>query len=314
MCDNCKTEPLEYEEIFSVPLDYKLKPNSGLFDANISEEQSKLEECEQIIKLSIAQSEKKFLTLGEALSKIRNEKLYRSSRYPTFDLYIQNTFEFTRQSAYSLIKVYEFCKTGFTFDKYTYTQLLEICSIPEEDSALILQITPDMSKRQIQRLKHDYYTAKLCKVQALEQTPDEVIVDVPKEKKTDENITYEDVFGEAEKIIDQNSIEPLVLKNKEERIKFLGTYSNWEMIGNIGYLHFKIYRRRLKNKTAIIALVAENTKDVKNNHDSVKYTIFVEPDCNLSFDYTISTNYFNLWFNSENNVVDYLTKCRQEIE
>ena len=313
MCDSCKTEPMEYEEIFSVPLDYKLKPNSGLFDANISEEKSKLEECEQTIKISIAQSEKKFLTLGEALSKIRNEKLYHSSRYPTFDLYIQNTFEFTRQSAYSLIKVYEFCKTGFTFDKFTYTQLLEICSIPEEDSMLIAQITPEMSKRQIQRLKHEYYTAKQCKEQVLEQTLDEVTVDVPNEKKTDDNITYEDVFNEAEKIIDQNSIEPLVLKNKQERLEFLKTYNDWEMIGNISYLRLKIYRRRLKNKTAIIALVAENLKNIKDR-PSVKYSIFVEPDNNTSFDYTISSSFFNLWFNSENNIIDYLTKHKTEIE
>lgn len=314
MCDNCKIEPIEYDEVFTVPLSFKLSARPSLLDPQISVEKSKLEECEQIIKLSIAQSEKKFLTLGETLSKIKNEKLYKSSRYPTFDLYIQNTFEFSKASAYRFIQVYEFCLTGETFDKYTFSQLVEISSIPEEDSMLIAQITPEMSKRQIQRLKHEYYTAKQCKEQVLEQTPDEVTVAVPKEKKTDDNITYEDVFNEAEKIVDQNTIEPLILKNKQECLNFLKTYNDWEMIGNIGYLRLKIYRRRLKNKTAIIAFVAENTKDIKNKHDSVKYSIFVEPENNHSFDYTIQTHYFNLWFNSENNIVYYLTKHKQEIE
>ena len=314
MCDNCKTEPMEYEDIFSVPLDYKLKPNSGLFNANISEEQSKLEEYEQIIKLSIAQSEKKFLTLGEALSKIRNEKLYRSSRYPTFDLYIQNTFEFTRQCAYRLIKVYEFCNSGVTFDKYTYSQLVEISSIPEEDSMLIAQITPSMSKRQIQRLKHEYYTAKQCKEQVLEQTSNDVTVEVPKEKKMDDNITYEDVFGEAEKIVDQNTIEPLVLKNKQERLEFLKTYNNWEMIGNINYLRLKIYRRRLKNKTAIIALVAERENENTKGSPFVRYTVFFEPDSAEFNDYRFPEVWFNLYFNTENEIADFLTKHKQEIE
>ncbi len=314
MCDSCKIEPMEYEEIFSVPLDYKLKPNSGLYDANISEEQSKLEEYEQIIKLSIAQSEKKFLTIGEALSKIKNERLYRSSRYPTFDLYIQNTFEFTRQCAYRIIKVYEFCNSGVTFDKYTYSQLVEISSIPEEDSILIAQITPEMSKRQIQRLKHEYYTAKQCKEQILEHTSDEVTIEVPKVKKTNENITYEDVFNEAEKQVELNEIQPLVLKNKEERLNFLKTYLEWEMIGKIDYLRLSIYRRRLKNKTAIIALRADREDSKIKDYPSVRYTVFFEPQSNEPNDYRFNSSYFNLYFNSENEIVDYLTKHKKEIE
>ena len=315
MCEECSPE-LDYSEIFTVPLNFKLKSRNLLEPEDVDKEKQELLEYEEIIKLSIKQSESKFLTLGEALVNIRDKKLYRKSKYPTFELYILNTFEMSKRTAYRIIHVYEYTKsgTGATFENYSFSQLAEIVTIPEEDTALLAQITPEMSKRQIQRLKHEYYTAKQCKEQILEHTSDEVTIEVPKVKKTNENITYEDVFNEAEKQVEFNEIQPLVLKNKEERLNFLKTYLEWEMIGKIDYLRLSIYRRRLKNKTAIIALRADREDSKIKNYPSVRYTVFFEPQSNEPNDYRFNSSYFNLCFNSENEIADYLTKHKKEIE
>ena len=137
MCDECISEPLNYDEIFSVPLGFNLKPKTLLDTSVVDPEKQELEECEDVIRLSIKHSESKFLTLGEALVKIRDKKLYRKSKYPTFELYILNAFEMSKMTAYRIIKVYEYTKsnTGVTFENYSFSQLLELTTIPEEDSA-----------------------------------------------------------------------------------------------------------------------------------------------------------------------------------
>ena len=311
MCEECSPE-LDYSEIFTVPLNFKLKSRNLLEPKDVDKEKQELLECEEIIKLSIKQSESKFLTLGEALVNIRDKKLYRKSKYPTFELYILNTFEMSKATAYRIIQVYEYTKsrTGATFENYTYSQIVEIVTIPEEDTALLAKITPEMSRRQIQKLKHDYFLLKQ------QQSKPTVISqnETPKVKKTNENITYEDVFNEAEKQVEFNEIQPLVLKNKEERLNFLKTYLEWEMIGKIDYLRLSIYRRRLKNKTAIIALRADREDSKIKNYPSVRYTVFFEPQSNEPNDYRFNSSYFNLCFNSENEIADYLTKHKKEIE
>ena len=86
------------------------------------------------------------------------------------------------------------------------------------------------------------------------------------------------------------------------------------MIASISYLRLKIYRRRLKNKTAIIAFVAERDNEKIKDCPFVRYTIFFEPDSTEMNDYRFPECWFNLYFNTSTEVVDYLTKHKQEIE
>ena len=313
MCDECISEPLNYDEIFSVPLGFKLKPKTLLDTSVVDPEKQELEECEDVIRLTIKYSESKFLTLGEALVKIRDKKLYRKSKYPTFELYILNTFEMSKMTAYRIIKVYEYTKsnTGVTFENYSFSQLLELTTIPEEDSALLAQINASMSKREIQRLKHNYFTLK----QKQNETESQPNIHVP--NKVAKSNKFEDFcssYEEAQKAIDYSEIQPLVLKNKEERLTFLKGYQSCELISNIDYLKLKIYRRKLKNKTAVIALSAERFDNKQKNYPSVKYSLFFEPGSSEPNDYRFNNAYFNLWFNSETEIVDYLTKHKKEIE
>ena len=313
MCEECKTTPLNYDELLSIS-------NKADSTKNINE----LTKSISYIKLAMQDTNNRFLTAGRNLKKIRDEQLWmldegynKNNLFASFEGYILTTLDISKSTVYRLIQVYEmYGRDVATYEKYNYSQLQELCCIQPEDSELLKSITPNLTISTIRKLKHQYYENKAREEQQkIEQSSKFKLAtyDGPMPKKTDKNITYEDIFHETEKIIDQNSIEPLVLKNKTERQNFLTTYRTWELIANVDYLKLKIYRRRLKNQTAIIALVAENLKNIKDR-PAVEYSIFVEPDNNTSFDYTISSNFFNLCFNSENNIIDYLTKHKTEIE
>lgn len=62
------------------------------------EEQSRLEECEEIIHKGL----KTFVEVGSALYEIRDKKLYRS-HYKTFESYCQDRWQLKRQRAYELM-------------------------------------------------------------------------------------------------------------------------------------------------------------------------------------------------------------------
>ena len=107
-------------------------------------------------------------------------------------------------------------------------------------------------------------------------------------------------------------VKPLTLKNKDERNAFLKTYKDWELIAEIEYLRLTVYRRRLKNHTSIIAFEAKSHDERLST--SVRYCVFCEPEFNQSLDWHYRTNSFNLCFNSENEVIAYLTQYKNEIE
>lgn len=312
MCEKCETEQLNLEDILTTPLDYKIPS----IPATLEDEKKALLECETSIKISIKQTETKFLLLGENLAYIRDKKLYKHSRYLTFELYILNTFNMSKSTAYRLIQISEFTKsrTGATFEKYNYSQLLEIVTVPEEDREKLLnKITPDMSKRDIQKLKHDYFTTKATQ-QTITQTTTTILPDAPKPVKTNENITYEDIFNETEKIIEAREIEPLILKNKQERQDFLETYKTWALIANIDCLKLKIYQHRLKNKSSIVCFEASPFDSNSRFRPSKSFVIVFDSDNKIDYGFRFQKSQLNLSFNSENEIIDYLTKNKTEIE
>lgn len=312
MCEKCKPEPLDYDEILTTPLDYKIPP----IPPTVEDEKKQLMECEASIKISIKQTETKFLLLGENLAYIRDKKLYKHSRYLTFDLYILNTFNMSKSTAYRLIQISEFTKsrTGATFEKYNYSQLLEIVTIPEEDREKLLEkITPDMSKRDIQKLKHNYFTIKLAQ-QPSSQLVTTTIPETPKPAKTDANITYEDIFNETEKLIEAREIEPLILKNKQERQDFLETYKTWQLIANIDCLKLKIYQRKLKNNSSIVCFETSHFDSNSKLGPYKRYVVVFDVDNKIDYGYRFINSHLNLYFNSENEIIDYLTKNKTQIE
>lgn len=301
MCEQCNFEPMLLEEILTTPLNYKCPS----IPDTLEDEKKQLMECETSIKLSIKQTETKFLTLGENLAFIRDKKLYKHSCYVTFDLYIQNTFNMSKSTAYRLIQISEFMKscTGATFEKYNYSQLIEIVSIPEEDRKnLLLKITSQMSKREIQQLKHYYYKNKQKEAESnLKSDFAENQINRP---------SFEEAYEEALKTVENDEIKPLMLKNDKQRKEFLETYEQWELMAIIPYLNLKIYRRRLKNQSSIIAFSAEITS---SKHSYVRYSIYIEPENKNNYGYQYVQGYFNIYFHSENEVIDFLKKQKDEI-
>ncbi len=68
-----------------------------------------LQECESILERG-RRTKASFMEQGEALLKIRSERLYKDKHYTSFDTYCHEEWGFTRQRACDLIKAFESVK------------------------------------------------------------------------------------------------------------------------------------------------------------------------------------------------------------
>lgn len=277
--------------------------------------ENKLDTYTQTIKYYLASVNKNFLRLGEELKVVRERKMWQEKNssgtiYKSFEQYCLVNFDLEKSQAYRFVKIYDFYDSFgdvATRDKFSFSQFQELISIAPDDKELLNKITPSMSIKTIRELKHYYYKAKQKQAVLNLQT-----VSPKKEPVVPERPKFEDLYAETLKVIEEGEIKPLVLKNIDERKKFLTTYREWELIVVSSYLGLKIYRRRLKNHTAILAIVCENIKNLSAS-PSVNYSVFLEPENKIDFGYHYSTNYLRL-FNSETEVVDFLTKNKTNIE
>lgn len=316
MCDQCVEEtPIDLFEPLTVPLNYVIKPKIKNLAEIIEDADKELEICEQQIKLSIKHSEKSFLTIGENLCKIRDEKLYkRVDGILYFTQYLLQELDMSSRTAQRFMQIWEFTKTADIggCDKYSLSQLDELVSIKPEDKDLFFRITPSMSVAKIRTIKQNYYHSK--QNQAIVNA---LVNEKPKKEQSkpepvaEQKSSFEDIYNSTMKIVESNEIKPLILKNKNERLDFLKSYAEWDLVAQINYLRLKVYCRKLKNHTAIIAMVSS---DIQSKPLCVKYAMFQEPENKTDYGYQFPTKYFNLWFNSENVIVDYLTSVKKEIE
>lgn len=289
----------------------------------LSKTENQLDTYTELIKKSIANSNKNFLEIGRLLKEIHDNKLWEFRHespfddFATFAQYVYIEFDLTSKSAYRFIQVYEFYTNSrdVATDKYSFSQLQEMCSITEEDKELLYEIKPDMSIKQIRELKHNYYESKNNDKKEVQEQPVIETFSQPVESVKEQKQKLENDYNQALNIIQSDEIQPLVLNNKQQRLDFLNTYRSWELISTLAYLGLKIYRRKLKNKTSIIALVAEDMLKPSND-PTVKYSLFYEVDSTINkpCDYYSVRGKFNLWFNSQNEVVDYLTQHKSEVE
>ena len=277
--------------------------------------ENKIDTYTQSIKYYLASVNKNFLYLGQQLKEVQENKLWKEKSsvgtiYNSFEQYCSFNFDLEKSQAYRFIKIYDFytnCGDVATRDEFSFSQFQELISISPDDKELLNKITPSMPIKNIRELKHYYYKTKQKQAVFDLQT-----VSPKKEPVVPERPKFEDLYAETLKTIEDGEIQPLVLKNIDERKKFLTMYREWELIVSSSYLGLKIYRRRLKNHTAILAIVCENIKDL-SARPFVKYSVFLEPENKIDFGYHYSTNYLCL-FNSEIEVVDFLTKNKTNIE
>ena len=67
-----------------------------------AEVQHRAKECKQLEKV-VDEGINTFITVGNALRKLRDDRYYKDRGFKTFEAYVLKRFEFTRQRAYQLI-------------------------------------------------------------------------------------------------------------------------------------------------------------------------------------------------------------------
>lgn len=302
-------EDFDIVEVLNVPLDYSPEQQVKGLDEMLVSNSDRYElnaiECE--IKLSLKRNGNEFLVVGEKLKEIRDKKLYKIKHYVTFESYVTFELNLSRTTAFRFIQASEFvkCCTGATkrFENCSYSQIIELATI--QDTALLEQIDPKTSRRKIQEIKKKYYqsqqnnnVSKLASAMNVEQKP----------KQTHAEKVAS--FVETIKAQESQEILPLKLKNKKERLEFLKdfTKNDWRMIGSIQELHLQIFRRKCKNN---ISIVCFHVLDA--NYGGNKYFIYI-PDKSIDYGYKYPTGPLDLFGQSENSVVEFLTQFKNRIE
>ena len=269
-----------------------------------------LEKSVNKIRRIITDINHNFLLIGQELAEIKDKRLF-SPKYKSFEDFVKFEFNLALGTAYSFIRVRDFYihfDNDINRDKFSFSQLLVMSSIDKNDKDLLKQIIPEMSVASIRHLKKEYYKQKRKEFEDKYSN----LIDEEKTSKKEKKEKELDDFVSALNQLEDSAIQPLALKNKEERLKFLDSYRSWELIANIDYLRLKVYRRRLKNKTSVVCFCAERVD--LNSSPSKKFCIFIEPENNINYGYRFCNAYFDLFFNSETEVVDFLTKNKSEIE
>lgn len=280
-------ENVNLTEALITPLNYNVRPISQ----NLPEQEQELLQAEANIKLGLTRNGKQFLTVGEELKKIQDKKLYKL-RKETFEDYVEKSLGVTRFTAYKFIQIYQFVTTSSQsinkYQQYSYSQLQEMVSI--QDEALLNRITPGTTVKQIRELKKE----------ALKP-----LLEEQRKQAQAEKMEKLDLYLQAKEIAEADKEDlpkPLVLKNKQERLDFLNNFKNWKMIAYIQPIALQIYSYPLKNGDQIIAFYV-----VDSPFHSVYYTHYVRnKDRGLGC--------LSLYWHSPNNIVDWLTQNKKEIE
>lgn len=302
-------EDFDIVEILNVPLDYSpVQQVKGLDEMLVpNPDRDELDALEFEIRMSIKRTENNFLKVGEKLKTICDKALFKVKHYLTFDQYVNGEFKFSTTTAYRLIKCYEFINCGdvatFRFQKCNFSQMTELVTI--QDPELLQLIDPKMSVVKMRAIKKKYYqsqqnnnVSKLASAMNVEQKP----------KPTHAEKVAS--FVETIKAQESQEILPLNLKNKKERLEFLKdfTKNDWRMIGSIQELHLQIFRRKCKNNISIVCFHVLDASFCGN-----KYLIYI-PDKSIDYGFKYPTGPLDLFGQSENSVVEFLTKFKNRIE
>lgn len=274
-------------EVLTTPLNYNVKPISQ----NLPEVEQELLQSEANIKLCLTRNGKQFLTVGEELKKIQDKKLYKL-RKETFEDYVEKTLNISRYTAYRFIQVRDFVATSQQslnkYQQYSYSQLCEMVTI--DDEHLLNKITPGMTIKAIRDLKKEALKSLLEEQQ---------------QKARADKMAEFDLYLKAREIAEadkEDLPQPLVLKNKKERLDFLNNFKNWKMIAYIQPIALQIYSWPLKNGDSILAFYV-----VDSPFNSVYYTHYIRNKGR-------GLGFLSLLWQSQNNIIDWLTSNKNQIE
>lgn len=322
MCENCLENEFNIEDILELKVNDRVceKDNDNLLTSAVFE-----------INTLVKRANKTFLKIGAVLQQIRDNKLfaYCKNKCYSFMDFCKNNINLSYKTCCYYIQIVEFIKSpaGEKFENCSYSVLQELVSIDQEkDIELLNSISPASTRAIIRDLKHEYYSKKnvsskvetvesnISEIAEIKQLAEKSSLPINNKKEEDKKAFFAEI-EKAQAVCYSNEIEPLVLKNKEARLEFLKTYQSWELYASLDYLRLKIYRRRLKNKTSIIAFEPSPATELNiHSYLRCRFVIFKEPECRTVNDYPFSSGVLNLFFHSENIIADYLTKYKKEIE
>ena len=288
-----KKDNFNLNEVLVTPLNYNVRPISQ----NLPEQEQELLQSEANIKLCLTRNGKQFLTVGEELKHIQEKKLYKL-RKETFEDYVEKSLGITRFTAHKFIQIYNFVTTSSQtinkYQQYSYSQLQEMVSI--QDETLLDKVTPGMTIKRIRELKKE----------ALKP-----LLEEQRKQAQAEKLEKLDLYLQAKEIAEADKEDlprSLVLKNKNERLEFLNNFKNWKLIAYIQPIALQIYSYPLKNGAQILAFYV-----VDSPYGFVQYTLYVRSKTH-DYGYRFVLGYLNLSWNSKNELIDWLTQHKNEIE
>jgi len=186
-----------------------------------------LQDSIDMAKEKMVEAAENFVAVGYYLKHIRDEKLYKNKGYKNIWECAERELKLAQSTASRYINICEkFSSNGNSpyldekFKEYGKSQLQELLSI--SDQKLIEQVTPDMSVRQIQKLKKGNTNEKNDCVQAgqPEKHKEDVYTALPGQMQMVVDGTFREIEPEKENIEEEEIKEekPEESKSEEEPV------------------------------------------------------------------------------------------------
>ena len=168
----------------------------------------------------------KFIDIGFRLNEANNYKYYEKLGYESIIDLAEHLFGFKKSTTYSLINVYQRfgsrMKIRPEYDKFSQSQLIEMCSLPEY---MLKHISCDMTIQDIRDYKKAYNELTVWNEDTVKNTK-KLIEDYRNSKKENSG-RLEEKNGVTSKDVDDclKSLDKLVkpLKNKKDTKKYVFT-------------------------------------------------------------------------------------------
>lgn len=272
-----------------------------------------------------------YVKIGFYLKDIQDNKLYLRGSYDgyysfrSFEEFALKTFGFSKTTSYGLVSVVnEFCdwqkrELGKLYTEYTYSQLLEMCSLPYNQRKTL---TPKASVRDIRELKDIWerygFDEKQTWETALRKGRERKATESAeaRNKQASEKATGllallstatppETVVPTVTEETTQPVNDGLNFKNDTERKAFLekDNCRKWQLYVEIPQLDLHFYRYELKNGDSIIAEIGK-TYVYGRSEPTESFRLHLQTKEKPKFDTSgIAVTY----------IIDYLKKNKDEI-
>lgn len=106
-----------------------------------------------------------------------------------------------------------------------------------------------------------------------------------------------------------------VLKNKQEREKFIENYEKWDILAKIPEINITYYMYTFENGDKfIVAQYLRPATAYINEHYAEKYSLLTTKDSSYTGNYGQKYDSFEPAGSSKSVLIDYLTKVRPQVE